>query len=118
MKKLLSIIVLGLLLSGNAYAQQISCKGVNTPNARFIINDDSIILSASSGSMTFEKSWGMSKNVHKGKLKTKAGGNKKIWEVQIDTRRGEAQIITTTYYSTTSDDVYVRNYRNCRWKNF
>ena len=112
MKKLLGLVVLGLLLGGNAFAQQISCQGENTPNARFIISDDTIILSESGGSMVFDKNWGMSKNIHKGKIKTKWGGDKQVLTVQIDLRRGEAQIVTTTYSDTT--DVYVRNYSNCR----
>ena len=113
MKKLFStILVLGFLLSGNAYAKQISCEGENTPSVRFIISDDAIILSESGGSMTFDKNWGMSKNIHKGKIKRKWGGDKQVLTVQIDLKRGEAQIVTTTYFDTT--DVYVRNYRNCR----
>ena len=112
MKKLLVILVLSLLLSGNAYAKQISCEGENTPSARFIISDDTIILSESGGSMTFDKNWGMSKNIHKGKIKRKWGGDKQVLTVQIDLKRREAQIVTTTYFDTT--DVYVRNYRNCR----
>ena len=112
MKKLLGIVVLGLLLGGNPFAQQISCQGEITPNARFIISDDTIILSESGGSMVFDKKWGMSKNIHKGKIKTKWGGDKQVLTVQIDLSRGEAQIVTTTYSDTT--DVYVRNYSNCR----
>jgi len=98
----------------SSLAQQVSCKGVNTPDARFIINDDTIILSESAGSMTFDKSWTMSKNVHKGKIKTKFGGNKRTMELQIDTRTGDAQLTTIDYYTSTSDEVYVRNYNNCK----
>ena len=85
---------------------------VNTPNARFIISDDSIILSESTGSMTFDKNWTWSKNIHKGKIKTKWGGDKQVLTVKINLRRGEAQIVTTTYFDT--KDVYVRNYKNFR----
>ena len=112
MKKLLGIVVLSLLLGGNAFAQQISCQGENTPNARFIISDDTIILSEPGGSTTFDKNWGMSKDIHKGKIKIKWGGNKQVLTVQIDLRRKEAQVVTKTYFDTT--DVYVRNYSNCR----
>ena len=43
MKKLLGIVVLGLLLSGNAYANKISilCVGNNTPNASFTFSNNS-----------------------------------------------------------------------------
>ena len=112
MKKLFAIVILGLLWTSSVFAKQISCEGVNTPNARFIISDDSIILSESGGSMTFDKNWTMSKNIHKGKIKTKWGGDKQVLTVQINLRRGEAQIVTTTYFDT--KDVYVRNYMNCR----
>ena len=113
MKKLLSLIlVLGFLLSGNAYAQQIFCEGVNAPDAKFEISNNSIIYNSSGGPLTFSKNWSRSKNIYKGSFKSK-NSNKK-WEIQIDTRIGEAQIITTTYYSATNDDVYVRKYINCR----
>jgi hypothetical protein len=113
MKKLFSqIFILGLLWSGNSYAQQLFCEGVNAPNASFEISNNSIIYNSSGGPMTFAKNWSMSKNIHKGKFKSKNSDVK--WEVQIDTRIGEAQIITTTYYSTRNDDVYVRKYINCR----
>ena len=112
MKKILAIVVFGLFLSGNVFAQQISCEGENTPDARFIVSDDTITLSESGGSMTFDKNWGMSKHIHKGKIKTKWGGDKQILTVQIDLKRGEAQVVTTTYFDT--KDVYVRNYRNCK----
>ena len=42
MKKLLGIIVLGLLLSGNAYAESISCLGTNGGNITFQIKDNYI----------------------------------------------------------------------------
>ena len=48
MKKLFStILVLGLMLNGNAYANKISiqCVGDNTPNVTFTITKDNIILS-------------------------------------------------------------------------
>tara|TARA_E500000178_G_scaffold295292_1_gene301028 strand:+ start:283 stop:624 length:342 start_codon:yes stop_codon:yes gene_type:complete len=113
MKKFVGILIISILYSSTAFALQLSCKGVNTPNARFIIDNDRIILSESGGSMAFKKKWVMSSNVYKGVYKT-SGSNKSKWEVQIDIRRGEAQVVTTTYYSTSSDDVYVRNYVNCR----
>ena len=113
MKKLLGFLIISILYSNTAFALQLSCKGVNTPNARFIIDDDKIILSKSGGSMAFKKKWVMSSNVYKGVYKT-SGSNKSKWEVQIDIRRGEAQVVTTTYYSSLSDDVHVRNYVNCR----
>ena len=113
MKKLFSqIFILGLVWGGNANAQQIFCKGVNTPNASFEINNNSIIYNSLGGPMTFAKNWSMSKNIYKGKFKSKNSDVK--WEVQIDTRIGEAQIITTTYYRNSNDDVYVRKYINCR----
>ena len=47
MKKLLGIVVLGLLFSENAFANKISiqCVGNNTPNVTFTITKDNIILS-------------------------------------------------------------------------
>ena len=47
MKKILGIVVLGLLLSGNAFANKISiqCDGDNTANTTFTITKDNIILS-------------------------------------------------------------------------
>lgn len=114
MKKIYFILFITLSLTVSSLAQQISCKGVNTPDARFIIDDDTIILSESAGSMTFDKSWTMSKSVHKGKIKTKFGGNKRTMELQVDTKRGEAQLITIDYYTSTNDEVYVRNYNNCK----
>ena len=53
-KKLYLTFFITLLLTVSSLAQQVSCKGVNTPDARFIINDDTIILSESAGSMTFD----------------------------------------------------------------
>ena len=113
MRKIISLIVISFLFNGTAFALQLSCKGVNTPDARFTINNDRIILSDNGGSMAFKKKWVMSSNVYKGVYKTK-GSNKSKWEVQIDIKRREAQVVTTTYYSSSSDDVYVRNYVNCR----
>ena len=43
MKKILGIVVLSLLLSGNVFAQQISCEGENTPDARFIIHAGDLV---------------------------------------------------------------------------
>ena len=113
MKKFIGVLLISILYSSTAFALQLSCKGVNTPNARFIIDNDKIILSQSAGSMAFKKKWVMSSNVYKGIYKT-SGSNKSKWEVQIDIKRGEAQVVTTKYYSSSSDDVYVRNYVNCR----
>ena len=112
MKKLIYIFILGLLFGGNAYAQQIFCKGVNAPDAKFEISNNSIIYNSSGDPLTFAKNWSRSKNIYKGSFKSKNSNQQ--WEVQIDTRLGEAQIITKTYYSTANDDVYVRKYINCR----
>ena len=47
MKKLLSILVLGLLLSGNGQAKNISiqCIGKNTPDVTITITKNNIVLS-------------------------------------------------------------------------
>ena len=112
MRKLIFILFLVLLWGSNANAQQIFCEGVNAPDAKFEISNNSIILNSSGGPMIFPKNWSRSKNIYKGSFESKNSNQK--WEVQIDTRIGEAQIITTTYYSTANDDVYVRKYINCR----
>ena len=112
MKKIYLLLFIILSLTVSSLAQQVSCKGVNTPDARFIIDDDTIILSETAGSTVFDKNWGMSKNIHKGEIKTEWGGDKQVLTVQIDLSRGEAQIVTTTYSDAT--DVYVRNYNNCK----
>ena len=97
MKKLSAIVLLSLLFTSSIFAKQISCEGVNSPNVRFIISDDSIILSDSGGSVTFDKKWNWFKDIYKGKIKTKWDGDKRVLTLQIDLKRGEAQLVTTTY---------------------
>ena len=55
MKKLSAIVLLSLLFTSSIFAKQISCEGVNSPNVRFIISDDSIILSDSGGQLLLIK---------------------------------------------------------------
>ena len=54
----------------------------------------------------------MKKNVFKGETIQKGSNTK--WEIVIDTRRGEVQMITTNYNSDLADNVFVRNWNNCR----
>ena len=110
MKKLFStILVLSLLLSGNAYAFQISCQGVNAPNQSFFIKDGKIGVTSNGWSLLLDKKWVFSSTVYKGEKKI----NNKLWEVQIDIKKHTATLITTTYNNSTTDEVYVRNYINC-----
>ena len=127
MKKLLGIIVLGLFCQTKALAIEMSMflnthlkcdmieRTIYWSNSNSVDETDEIKELHEDYNpifISFDKNWGMSKNIHKGKIKRKWGGDKQVLTVQIDLKRGEAQIVTTTYFDTT--DVYVRNYRNCR----
>ena len=88
---------------------QLSCEGINEPDAVFSISNKTIFYNKQMG---FHRKWTMKKNVFKGE-KIQKGSNTK-WEIVIDARRGEVQMITTNNYSTSADDVFVRNWHNCR----
>ena len=95
-----------------AFAVQLFCVGINTPNVRFIINNN-IILSEKGSTKYFEKKRVVLFNFVKG-IHEISANNKSIMEVEIDLIRGKAQIITTIYHSLLVKDVYVRDYVNCK----
>jgi len=121
MKKLFStILVLGLLLSGNAYAYKLSiqCAGENTPNATFTITNTNIIVSdgfvfelegASETAATGQKSF----------YKKNWFGLKKLdssWDIFINLENRTATITTyREWESGIAKDVYHRYYSGCRW---
>ena len=76
---------------------------MGTPFANFIGYISKIDVHGSSNSGASTLTIAMSKD---------EDGDKQILTVQIDLKRGEAQVVTTTYFDT--KDVYVRNYRNCK----
>ena len=113
MKKLIGILIINILYSSAAFALQLSCKGVNNPDARFIIDNSKIILSERGSSIVFKKKFAISFNIYKGINKSN-GSNKSKSEVEIDIIRGKAQVVTTKYHSSSNYDVYVKNYFNCQ----
>ena len=114
MKKLIGILIISILYSSATLAAfQLSCKGLNTPDVRFIIDNSNIISNERGNSIVFHKKWSISFNVYKGINKSN-GSNKSKSEVQIDIIRGKAQVVTTTYHSSSNDDVYVKHYVNCQ----
>ena len=115
MKTLSIIFCLSILAFNNAEAHKLSedhyhqlfCQGINEPDATFSISNKTIFYNKQMG---FKRKWTMKKNVFKGEKILKQSK----WEIVIDTRRGEVQMITTNYYSDSADDVFVRNWNNCR----
>tara|TARA_E500000178_G_C16913819_1_gene703969 strand:+ start:490 stop:840 length:351 start_codon:yes stop_codon:yes gene_type:complete len=116
MKKCLLIIFsLCVFLNTNIHAHKLSkdhyhqifCQGINEPDATFSISNKTIFYNKQMG---FNRKWTMKKKVFKGEKIQK--GSK--WEIVIDARRGEAQMITTNYYKDLADDVFVRNWKNCK----
>lgn len=90
---------------------QLSCKGINNESdAIFSISNKAIFYNKQLG---FKRKRTTKKNVFKGEI-INEGTNRSKWEIVIDTRRGEAQMITTNYYRNLADDVFVRNWNNCR----
>ena len=119
MKKLLGIVVLGLLLSGNAFANKISiqCVGNNTPNVTFTITKDNIILS---DGFVFDLEGVTSTTAtgYKNYYKRNFFGIKKIdssWDILINLSDRTASITTyRDFKGGVAQDVYRRYYSSCR----
>ena len=120
MKKLLSILVLGLLLSGNAYANKLSiqCTGENTPNATFTITNYNIIVS-DGFVFELEGASGSTASGQKSFYKKNMFGLKKLdssWDIFINLKNRTATITTyREWEGGVAKDVYHRYYSGCRW---
>lgn len=116
MKKILLIIfIINIFTSNQVIAHklsedhyhQISCQGINEDDAIFSISDDAIFHNKS---LEFTREWTMKKNVFKGERIYKTSK----WQIVIDIKSGEAQMITTNIYNDRANDVFVRNWNNCK----
>jgi len=120
MKKLLGIVVLGLLLSGNVYAQKIRliCEGINTQNLILTIKDNDIV--ADNGIMKLElEIEHMGKNEIKAtKHKLKGFFNSKLvasTTLTVSTISGMGKIETYSDYKDGLPNKYnFLSYKNCR----
>ena len=121
MKKLLSILVLGLLLSGNAYANKISiqCAGENTPNATFTITNNTNIIVSDGFVFELEGVSGSTASGQKSFYKKNMFGLKKLdssWDIFINLKNRTATITTyREWKGGVAKDVYHRYYSGCRW---
>ena len=119
MKKLFStILVLSLLLSGNAFANKISiqCDGDNTPNTTFTITKDNIILS---DGFVFDLDTVTSTTVtgYKNYYRRNFFGIKKIfsrYSVLINLSDRRASIKRYDYKDGLTADTNSHYYSNCR----
>ncbi len=101
MKKYLLLSIISLLVFSCSGSDKIvSCNGVNTPNATFVIQggkialDDGFVFKITSNSES--------------KVEGKAKRSRSKLRLVMNLRSGDAQIITTD-----ENGVYVRNYNNC-----